>query len=107
MPKQVTISPAEMRAKSAVEFTPIPVNQYDKTVKDELAAGNLSKDDLLRIQHDMMLIRTFENMLDSVKKQQHNRDREQQTGPAKEIGQQPGRMGRFGIGLHRIDVLRP
>jgi len=102
MPKQVTISPAEMRAKSSVEFTPIPVNQYDKTVKDELAAGNLSKDDLLRIQHDMMLIRTFENMLDSVKKQGHYRDiKYDHRGPAHlSMGQEAAAVGQaFLLGI--------
>ncbi len=74
MPKTVPISPNEMRSPGWVEFTPIPVNQYQRTVSDELAAGVFSKADLLRIQRDMLLIRAFENMLDSVKKQGHYRD---------------------------------
>ena len=102
MPKQVTINPAEMRAKSSVKFTPIPVNQYDRTVSDELAAGNLSKDDLLRIQRDMMLIRTFENMLDSVKKQGHYRDiKYDHRGPAHlSMGQEAAAVGQaFLLGI--------
>jgi len=102
MPKQVTISPTEMRAKGAVTFTPIPINQYDRSVSDELKAGNFSKDDLLRIQRDMMLIRTFENMLDSVKKQGHYRDlKYDHRGPAHlSMGQEAAAVGQaFLLGI--------
>lgn len=102
MPKQLMINPAEMRAKSAVTFTPIPVNQYDRTVSDELKAGNFKKDDLLRIQRDMMLIRTFENMLDSVKKQGHYRDiKYDHRGPAHlSMGQEAAAVGQaFLLGI--------
>jgi len=89
------IDPAQARAKSFVEFAPIPVNQYDKTVTDELAAGNVARDDHLRIQRDMMLVRTFENMLDSVKKQGHYRDIQyNHRGPAHlSIGQEAAAVG--------------
>ena len=102
MPRQVTINPAQMRAKGSVEFTPIPVNQYDRTVSDELAAGHFSTDDLLRIQRDMMLIRTFENMLDSVKKQGHYRDiKYDHRGPAHlSMGQEAAAVGQaFLLGI--------
>lgn len=68
MPKSVMIVPEQVRARGQVEFSPIPVNQYDRTVSDELGSGRLNRDDLLRIQRDMMIIRAFESMLDSVKK---------------------------------------
>ena len=42
MPKELIVDPAETRAKSCVEFSPIPVNQYDKTVTDELASGSVT-----------------------------------------------------------------
>lgn len=95
MPKTVPINPTEMRAKSFVEIPPIPVNQYDRTVADELAAGHVSKEDLLRIQRDMMLIRTFENMLDSVKKQGHYKDvKYDHRGPAHlSMGQEAAAVG--------------
>jgi len=102
MPKQVTINPAEMRAKGTVEFTPISLNQYDRTVSDELKAKAFSKDDLLRIQRDMMLIRTFENMLDSVKKQGHYRDiKYDHRGPAHlSMGQEAAAVGQaFLLGI--------
>ena len=65
MPKSQMISPAESRKRSTLQFQPIPVNQYDRTIKDELA--NFSREDLVRIQHDMELIRAFENMLNEIK----------------------------------------
>src|SRR5262245_52278997 len=74
MPKAVMINPAEMRSRRVLDFKPIPLNEYDRSVTDELAAGTVSKADLVRIQHDMMIIRAFEEMLDSVKKQGHFKD---------------------------------
>ncbi|MFO8001762.1 MAG: thiamine pyrophosphate-dependent enzyme, partial [Marinilabilia sp.] len=40
-------------------------NQYNKTIEDE--KKNYSKEDFLRIYHDMALIREFENMLNLIK----------------------------------------
>ena len=68
MPKSVMIDPQQMRSRGFIEFSPIPVNQYGRSVADELKGGQFSKADLLRIQGDMMLIRGFELMLDAVKK---------------------------------------
>ncbi|MEI6514703.1 MAG: thiamine pyrophosphate-dependent enzyme [bacterium] len=67
MPKHQMILPADVRRAGFVEFQPIPVNQYNKTVKEELK--QFSKDDLKRIQRDMVVIRGFENMLNEVKLQ--------------------------------------
>ena len=102
MPKQLMINPAQMRAKSFVDFAPIPINQYDRTVTDELAAGNVTKDDLVRIQRDMTIIRTFESMLDSVKKQGHYKDiKYDHRGPAHlSIGQEASAVGQaFLLGI--------
>ncbi len=95
MPKEVMICPAEARAKGYVEFTPIAINQYDKTIAQELAAGTFSKEDLVRIQRDMMIIRAFENMLDSVKRQGHYQDIPyEHRGPAHlSIGQESAAVG--------------
>ena len=65
MPKHQMITPAESRAAGSITFKPIPVNQYQKSVADEL--GRFSPVDLLRIQRDMEVIRAFENMLNEVK----------------------------------------
>lgn len=67
MSKQLFIDPVEMRKAGEVNFKPIPVNQYNKTAKQELDEGKFSKQDLLDIYHDMYLIREFETMLHLVK----------------------------------------
>jgi len=102
MPKALMIDPTQARARSFVDFTPIPVNQYAKTLTDELASGNLTKDDVLHIQRDMMIIRAFESMLDSVKKQGHYRDIQyNHRGPAHlSIGQEAAAVGQaFLLGI--------
>ncbi|HUS47327.1 MAG TPA: thiamine pyrophosphate-dependent enzyme [Phycisphaerae bacterium] len=65
MPKCQMILPEDVRKSSLIEFKPIPVNAYDKTVKDELK--RYGKEDLIRMQRDMAIIRTFETMLNEVK----------------------------------------
>ena len=67
MPKCQIVDPVKMRQASTVEFQPILVNQYDKSVKDELKSKRFTKADMLRIQRDMMIIRAFENMLNEIK----------------------------------------
>ncbi len=65
MPKSQIVDPREARSSGWIEFQPIPINQYNKTIKDE--AKNYPKEDLLRIQRHMAIIRAFENMLNEVK----------------------------------------
>ncbi|MFP4140806.1 MAG: alpha-ketoacid dehydrogenase subunit alpha/beta [Planctomycetota bacterium] len=65
MPKNLFVDPDEVRQGGQIEFTPIPINQYARSVKDELST--YSKDDLLGIQYDMQVIRTFESMLNDIK----------------------------------------
>ncbi len=65
MPKSQFVDPNEVRQSGQVEFQPIPINRYDRTIKEEL--DRFSKDDLFRIQRDMQVIRTFESMLNDVK----------------------------------------
>ena len=95
MPKNQTIDPREVRCTRQVDLAPIPVNQYQGTLTDELASGNISRDDLLRIHRDMMLIRAFEVLLESVKKQGHYRDvKYTHAGPAHlSIGQEAAAVG--------------
>jgi len=95
MPKALTIDPAEMRSTRVLDFEPIHLNQYDKTVGDELTDGSVTKDDLLGIQRDMMIIRAFESMLESVKKQGHYNNIEyNHRGPAHlSIGQEAAAVG--------------
>lgn len=65
MPKSIRICPKENRAPGWLEFRPIPLNQYQKTVRDE--QSRYSPQQLVRIQRDMMIIRTFETMLNEIK----------------------------------------
>ena len=65
MAKKLFIDPGEMRKSGQIDFSSIPVNQYNKTVQDELE--NLSKEDLVRIYRDMAIIREFEEMLYAIK----------------------------------------
>jgi 2-oxoisovalerate dehydrogenase E1 component len=95
MPKALMIDPQEVRSSRTLSFEPIALNHYDKTVVDELFAGNVSKEDLRAIQRDMMTIRAFETMLESVKKQGHYHNIEyNHLGPAHlSIGQEASAVG--------------
>ena len=65
MPKNQFIDPNEARMPGELTFEPIPINQYNKTIEEE--KENFSRDDFLRIYHDMALIREFETMLNLIK----------------------------------------
>ena len=65
MPKSQVVCPKNARKSGQIEFKPIPLNQYNKSVKDELKRYN--KEDMVRIQRDMVIIRSFENMLNEIK----------------------------------------
>ncbi|MGW8314061.1 MAG: alpha-ketoacid dehydrogenase subunit alpha/beta [Bacteroidales bacterium] len=65
MPKTQFINPEVVRKSSTLKLGSIPVNTYDRTLKEELT--RFKKEDLLRIYHDMQLIREFETMLNLVK----------------------------------------
>jgi len=93
MPKHQMILPGDVRQAGFVEFQPIPVNQYNKTVKDELK--KFGKDELKRIQHDMVVLRSFETMLNEVKLQgAYNGVAYNHRGPAHlSIGQESAAVG--------------
>ncbi len=61
MPKNQIVRPEEIRKSGVLKFKDIPLNQYQKTVKDE--KNNYSKEEFLGIYRDMLFIREFENML--------------------------------------------
>ena len=69
MPKSLYVDPQETLnpQEHTLKFPEIPVMQYAKSVKDELAEGNFTPDDLKRIYRDMAVIREFETMLNLVK----------------------------------------
>ncbi len=65
MPKVQFIDPIVARKSGEITFKPIPVNQYKRTINEE--KKNFSNDDLIRIYHDMVVIREFETMLNQIK----------------------------------------
>ena len=65
MPKALNIIPDELRAPGKITFNDIPVNQYNKTIRE--ARDEFSDADLLRIYRDMAILREFEHMLDQIK----------------------------------------
>ncbi len=65
MTKSLFMDPNELRKPGKVTFTDIPVNQYNKSIKDE--KENYTKEDFMRIFRDMRIIREFETMLYLVK----------------------------------------
>lgn len=93
MPKIQLIDPAETRKPGFVEFQPIPVNQYRKTVQDE--KENFTAEEFKAIYHDMVLIREFETMLNLVKVQgEYNGTPYNHPGPAHlSIGQESSAVG--------------
>jgi len=67
MSKQIPFNPTQVRARDMVKIPSIPVNQYTSDFKKELA--RYGKDRLVRVYYDMLLIREFETMLDTIKKE--------------------------------------
>ena len=70
-----------------------PVNQYNKSIEDE--KGNFTKEDFLRIYHDMVVIREFETMLNLIKTtNEYNGVPYKHPGPAHlSIGQEASAVG--------------
>ena len=103
------MDPNELRKSSFVEFTPIPVNQYNKTIKEE--KKNYKKADFMRIYHDMATIREFEQMLLDIKtKSEYQGIEYNNPGPAHlSLGQEASAVGQayildkndFIFGSHR------
>lgn len=76
-----------------IEFRPVPVNQYNRTIKEERT--RYSDDDLMRIYHDMRMIREFETMLNLIKiRGEYNGIAYNHPGPAHlSIGQEAAAVG--------------
>ena len=93
MPKIQFINPDEVRKPQMLEFDSIPINQYDKTIEEEV--DNFSREDFLRIYHDMVVIREFETMLNLIKTRgEYNEIPYNHPGPAHlSIGQEAAAVG--------------
>ncbi|MBE7041581.1 MAG: dehydrogenase [Ruminococcaceae bacterium] len=93
MPKSQFMDPDVLRQPGFVEFEPIPVNQYNKTIKEE--SKNFSKEDFMRIYRDMAIIREFEQMLLDIKtKSEYQGIAYNNPGPAHlSLGQEASAVG--------------
>ena len=109
MPKSQFSDPKELRSPGRIKFNDIPVNQYDKSIAEEKQI--FSKEDFLRIYHDMAVIREFETMLNEIKtKSAYNGVEYNNPGPAHlSLGQEASAVGQaycldtqdFIFGSHR------
>lgn len=93
MPKSQFVDPKVAFEKGYIHFNDIPVCQYNKTLEEEMKI--YSKDDLMRIYHDMRLIHEFETMLNEIKvKSEYNGVKYNNPGPAHlSIGQEASAVG--------------
>jgi 2-oxoisovalerate dehydrogenase E1 component len=93
MPKNQFINPSKVRKSGQIDFQPIPVNQYNKSIEEE--KKNFSKDEFLKIYHDMVVIREFETMLNLIKTRgEYNGIPYHHPGPAHlSIGQEAAAVG--------------
>ncbi len=93
MPKSQYVDPGKVFEPGYIHFNDIPVNQYAKTLEEEKAI--YSKEDMMRIYHDMRTIREFETMLNEVKvKSEYNGIAYNNPGPAHlSIGQEASAVG--------------
>ncbi len=69
MVKELVVDPSVVRRRYVLKLGEIPINQYNRSLKEELQRGEwLNPQAALNIYRDMVLIREFESMLDSIKK---------------------------------------
>ena len=109
MPKSLFVDPNETLAAGKIKFKDIPVNVYNKTIKEE--RSRYSDDDLVRIYRDITVLREFESMLNQIKTQGlYNGIETTYPGPAHlSIGQEAAAVGQaylldqndFSFGSHR------
>ncbi len=93
MPKNLVIDPQFIRAQGKIGFTDIPVNVYNKTIKDE--KENFSKADFVRIFNDIAMLREFESMINEIKiKGEYQGFKHSYPGPAHlSMGQEAAAVG--------------
>src|SRR5665648_265072 len=109
MPKSIFIDPKEVRKPQILKIKDIPINQYKPDIKKE--TKKYGEEKLLKIYYDMLIIREFESMLNSIKIQGSYEGIEcKHSGPAHlSIGQESSAVGQcvyldiedFIFGSHR------
>ena len=100
MPKSQIVEPAEERKAGTIPFAEIPLNQYKQDIAKEKEAYGAEA--LVGMYEDMLLIRVFENMLQSIKTQGSYEGIEyDHKGPAHlSIGQEASSVGQaFSLGI--------
>lgn len=93
MPKSLNIFPEEVFAPGVISFSDIPVNVYKADIEEE--RQRFTRDDLMNIYADMVLIRRFETILDELKRNGSYKDISyEHRGPAHlSIGQEAAAVG--------------
>lgn len=93
MPKSQYVDPQKVFKPGFLTFDDIAVNQYAKTLEEEKKL--YTTEDMLRIYHDMVVIREFETMLNEIKvKSVYNGVEYHNPGPAHlSIGQEASAVG--------------
>lgn len=109
MTKEFVIDPTEVRKRDVLHAPEVPLNAYTSDPTTE--AEKYGVDGLVRIYHDMVVIREFESMLDRIKKEGSYQGIEyNHKGPAHlSIGQESAAVGQafhlgpedFIFGSHR------
>ena len=109
MPKSIVVDPKEVRKADKLKIRDIPLNQYKPDIDREIK--RYGKEGLKKMYRFMVLIREFETMLDSIKKQGNYQGIEyNHRGPAHlSIGQESASVGQcfaldtddFIFGSHR------
>jgi 2-oxoisovalerate dehydrogenase E1 component len=72
MTKAIEILPEDILKKGKINFNPINLNAYNKTIEQEKKI--FSTQDFVDIYHDMCVLREFETILDKIKKEGSYRD---------------------------------
>lgn len=96
MTKRLLVLPDEVRKTGALDLGSIPINQYDLPLAQAISSTSaITADRAKRIYRDMVVIRTFETMLDQIKKLGSFEGVEyQHAGPAHlSIGQEAAAVG--------------
>ena len=93
MPKCLEIYPEQLFQPGHIEFSPIPVCQYNLSLAQEKKL--YSKQELVTIYHDMQLLRTFETVINELKlKGEYREVKYNHAGPAHlSMGQEAAAVG--------------
>ncbi|GAI76216.1 unnamed protein product, partial [marine sediment metagenome] len=100
MTKSIEIIPEVVFEKDKIEFKPIEINAYNKSIEEEKKL--FLKDDFKAIYHDMCVLREFETILDKIKKEgAYKGIKYNHKGPAHlSIGQESAAVGQaFTLGV--------